>query len=154
MLALSRVQVHNPALVRQIIDAAGSAKDLFDNLPYVNDFLPNISPALVEELKSPAIMERAKREMDFISSNGIKLTCIGDDNYPARLFECCDAPIALYSLGNIPFNARRIVSIVGTRHASEYGKECEMSGIDSDQGIYFDDGFIWNRRCKRCQRFW
>ena len=20
--------------------------------------------------------------------------------------------------------------------------------------IYFDDGFIWNRRCKRCQRFW
>ena len=122
VLALSRVQVHNPALVRQIIDAAGSAKDLFDNLPYVNDFLPNISPALVEELKSPAIMERAKREMDFISSNGIKLTCIGDDNYPARLFECCDAPIALYSLGNIPFNARRIVSIVGTRHATEYGK--------------------------------
>lgn len=122
MLALSRVQVHNPALVRQIIDAAGSAKELFDNLPYINDFLPNISPALVEELKSPAIMERAKREMDFISSKGIKLTCIGYSGYPTRLFECCDAPIALYSLGDIPFNARRVVSIVGTRHATEYGK--------------------------------
>lgn len=122
VLALSRVQVHNPALARQIIDAAGSAKELFDNLPYINDFLPNISPALVEELKSPAIMERAKREMDFISSKGIKLTCIGDSGYPTRLFECCDAPIALYSLGDIPFNARRVVSIVGTRHATEYGK--------------------------------
>lgn len=27
--------------------------------------------------------------------------------------------------------------------ASEYGKECEMSGIDSDQGIYFDDGYLY-----------
>lgn len=131
MLALSRVQVHNPALLRQIMDVAGSAKELFDNLPYINDFLPNASPTLVSALKSPQIMERAKREMDFIVSNGIRLTCIGDSSYPARLFDCCDAPIALYSLGDIPFNAKRIVSIVGTRHATAYGKDmCRNFVID------------------------
>lgn len=122
VLALSRVQVHNPAFLRQMMDTAGSAKELFDNLSYINDFLPGISPALVEALRAPEIMERAKREMDFICSKGIKLTCLNDSDYPARLFECCDAPIALYSLGNIPFNAKHIVSIVGTRHATEYGK--------------------------------
>lgn len=122
VLALSRVQVHNPALLRQIMDVAGSAKELFDNLPYINDFLPGISPALVDALKSPQIMERAKREMDYALSKGIRITCLNDNNYPARLSECCDAPIVLYSLGNIPFNAKRIVSIVGTRHATEYGK--------------------------------
>lgn len=123
MLALSRVQVHNPALLRHILDAAGSARELFDNLQYIDDFLPGISPALVNALKAPEIMERAKREMDFLLSKGIKLTCLNDGDYPTRLFECCDAPIALYSLGDIPFNAKHIVSIVGTRHATDYGKE-------------------------------
>ena len=123
VLALSRVQVHNPALLRQIIEAAGSAKELFDNLDYINDFLPGLSPVLVNELKAPQTMERAKREMEFICSKGIKLTCLNDSGYPSRLFECCDAPLALYSLGDIPFNAKHIVSIVGTRHATEYGKD-------------------------------
>ncbi|MBQ4062761.1 MAG: DNA-processing protein DprA [Bacteroidaceae bacterium] len=104
------------------MDVAGSATELFDNLQYINDILPGISPTLVEALRAPEIMERAKREMDFVCSKGIKLTCLNDSDYPARLLECCDAPIALYSLGDIPFNAKHIVSIVGTRHATEYGK--------------------------------
>lgn len=123
VLALSRVQVHNPALLRQIIDVAGSAQELFDNIDYINDFLPGVSPEFVAALKDPSIMERAKREIEFAQSKGIKITCLNDSDYPARLFECCDAPIALYSLGDIPFNAKHIVSIVGTRHATEYGKQ-------------------------------
>lgn len=123
ILALSRVQVQNPALLRQIMDVAGSAKELFDNIDYINDILPGISPTLVAALRDKSIVERAKREMEFVQSNGIKLTCLNDSDYPARLLECSDAPIALYSLGDIPFNATRIVSIVGTRHATEYGKE-------------------------------
>ena len=123
LLALTRVQVNNPALSRQILDAVGSARELFDNLAYIDDFLPGLSPVLVNELKSPQIMERAKREMEFIQSNGIKLTSISDSSYPSRLLDCCDAPIVLYSLGDIPFNAGHVVSIVGTRHATEYGKD-------------------------------
>ena len=123
ILALSRVQVQNPALLRQIMDAAGSAKELFDNIDYINDILPGISPTLVAALRDKSIVERAKREMDFVQKNGIKLTCLNDSDYPSRLFECPDAPIALYSLGDIPFNAKHILSIVGTRHATEYGKD-------------------------------
>ncbi len=123
ILALSRVQVQNPALLRQIMDAAGSAKELFENIDYINDILPGISPTLVAALRNRSIMERAKRELDFVQEKGIKLTCLNDSDYPSRLFECPDAPIALYSLGDIPFNAKHILSIVGTRHATEYGKD-------------------------------
>ena len=123
ILALSRVQAQNPALLRQIMDIAGSAKELFDNLDYINDILPGVSPTLVAALRDKSIVERALREMEFVQKNGIKLTFLNDSDYPARLFECSDAPIALYSLGDVPFNAHRIVSIVGTRHATEYGKE-------------------------------
>lgn len=123
ILALSRVQVQKPALLRQMMEAAGSAKELFDNLAYINDILPGISQELVSVLRDKSIIERAKRELEFVQSNGIKLTCLNDSDYPYRLFECSDAPIALYSMGDIPFNAEHIVSIVGTRHATEYGKD-------------------------------
>lgn len=123
ILALSRVQVQKPAFLRQVMEAAGSARELFDNLAYIDDILPGISPEFVAALSDKAIIERAKREMDFVQANGIKLTCLNDSDYPYRLFECSDAPIALYSLGDIPFNAEHIVSIVGTRHATEYGKD-------------------------------
>lgn len=122
VLALSRVQVHRPALLRKMMEAAGSAKELFDNLDYINDFLPGISPDLVATLKDKEIVERAEREMEFVQSKGIRLICLNDSDYPYRLFECDDAPIALYSMGNASLNAKHIVSIVGTRHASEYGK--------------------------------
>ena len=123
ILALSRVQVQQPALLRQMMDIAGSAKEIFDNLDYINDILPGISPTLAAALRDKSIVERAEREMEFVEANGIKLTCLNDSDYPARLFECSDAPIALYSLGDIPFNAPHIVSIVGTRHATAYGKD-------------------------------
>lgn len=122
VLALSRVQVHRPVLLRKMMEAAGSAKELFDNLDYINDFLPGISPDLVATLKDKEIVERAEREMEFVQSKGIRLICLNDSDYPYRLFECDDAPIALYSMGNASLNAKHIVSIVGTRHASEYGK--------------------------------
>ena len=43
--------------------------------------------------------------------------------YPARLRECPDAPLVLFSRGNADLNAQRIISVVGTRKISEYGKE-------------------------------
>ena len=123
MLALTRVQVQKPALLRQMVDAAGSARELFDNLPYINDILPGIPQSLVAALSDKSIIERAEREMEFVQAKGIKLTCLNDSDYPYRLFECADAPLTLYSLGDVPYNAKRIVSIVGTRHATEYGKD-------------------------------
>jgi DNA processing protein len=39
---------------------------------------------------------------------------------------CSDAPIVLYYKGNANLNERRIISVVGTRNATNYGKEiCE-----------------------------
>ena len=126
MLALSRAQVPQLALLRQLVDEVGSAKELLENASHIRDIIPDATPRLVSLLTDNSLVELAQREMEFIEKNGIKLICMGDEAYPARLAECDDAPLVLHSMGNANLNARHIVSIVGTRHASEYGKAlCE-----------------------------
>lgn len=122
MLALSRVQVSQLSLIRQLVDMTGSAKTLLENAGNLNDILPEATPQLKKMLCNPALIESAEREMEFIEKNRIKAIYIGENDYPYRLMECDDAPLVLFTLGNTNFNAKHIVSIVGTRHASEYGK--------------------------------
>lgn len=123
MLALSRVQVSQLALMRRLVEITGSAKELLENAANIEDILPTATPRLKEILCDRTLIERANREMEFIEKKNIKLICLGDEEYPYRLAECSDAPLVLHSLGNANLNAKHIVSIVGTRHASEYGKE-------------------------------
>ena len=122
MLALSRVQVSQLSLIRQLVEITGSAKTLLDNAGNLNDILPEATPQLKKMLCNPQLVESAEKEMEFIEKNKIKAIYIGENDYPYRLKECDDAPLVLFTLGNTDFNAKHIVSIVGTRHASEYGK--------------------------------
>ena len=126
MLALSRVQVPQLALIRELMDSVGSAQELLENATNIGDIVPGATPRLRQLLCDRSLVELAEKEMEFIASKGIKLVCFGDEAYPCRLAECADAPLVLHSLGNADLNARHIVSIVGTRHATEYGKAlCE-----------------------------
>ena len=126
MLALSKVQVPQLAIIHRLIEEVGSAKELIENATNIRDIFPEASPKLSELLGDETLIECAEREMEFIEKNNIKLICKGDDNYPYRLAECSDAPLVLHHMGNADLNAKHIVSIVGTRHASEYGKSvCE-----------------------------
>lgn len=46
-----------------------------------------------------------------------------DEDYPYRLRECYDKPSQLFVKGNIPSMEGHVVAIVGTRHATERGRE-------------------------------
>ena len=46
-----------------------------------------------------------------------------DSGYPRRLWECVDAPLVLYARGEACLNARRVVSVVGTRRCTRYGQD-------------------------------
>ncbi|MGL4293052.1 MAG: DNA-processing protein DprA, partial [Bacteroidales bacterium] len=43
--------------------------------------------------------------------------------YPQRLTDCVDAPILLFYKGNADLNATHILSMVGTRNSTHYGRE-------------------------------
>ena len=64
----------------------------------------------------------AKAELKFIQDNNINVCAFTDEQYPQRLKHCLDGPVLLFSRGNINWNNRRIISIVGTRKITTYGE--------------------------------
>ena len=71
-------------------------------------------------------MDIAEQELEFIEKNGIECIFFTDKKYPQRLRNYDDAPTLLFFKGNTDLNHPRIVSIIGTRTASVYGKAiCE-----------------------------
>lgn len=77
------------------------------------DFMKNKTEAL----------KRAEKEIKFIEKNNIDVLFFDDNEYPARLKECHDAPFLLFSKGYYDFNTQKVLSVVGTRHATEYGRK-------------------------------
>jgi DNA processing protein len=85
--------------------------------------IPGIGEVNAQRVVRQNVLERAKREVDFILKNRIKTFFYLDENYPTRLKNCSDAPLILYFRGNANLNGPRIISVVGTRNATNYGKE-------------------------------
>ncbi len=63
-----------------------------------------------------------EKEIRFIEKFNIRPLFLTDPQYPQRLLNCCDAPTLLYYKGEADLNSSRIVSIIGTRSNTEYGK--------------------------------
>ena len=63
--------------------------------------------------------DKVMQELDRIGGKTVFFT---EKNYPRRLKQCPDAPLLLYYKGNINWNPVKLISVVGTRHATDYGK--------------------------------
>jgi len=88
--------------------------------------IPGIGQAVVNSIYNSKVLQRAEEEMKFIEKYKIMPLFYLDKKYPTRLSHCVDSPLLLYYKGNADLNSEKIVSIVGTRNASPYGKNiCE-----------------------------
>ncbi|HUH32940.1 MAG TPA: DNA-processing protein DprA, partial [Daejeonella sp.] len=72
-------------------------------------------------------------ELEFIERYKIQTFFVTDKSYPARLKNCVDAPLLLYFKGKADLNSSKVISVVGTRKATEYGKELCRQLIDNLQ---------------------
>lgn len=85
--------------------------------------VPGIGEKTVAALNLDVALQRAEKEMRFVEKNEVDVLYYTDARYPKRLKNCVDAPLLLYSKGNTDLNNKRVISIVGTRSATEYGKD-------------------------------
>ncbi|MDD4516597.1 DNA-processing protein DprA [Massilibacteroides sp.] len=108
---------------RQLLEYFGTAEAIFSEKERLLEKVPGIGAKTAAEIKNPAVLTQAESELAFMEKNQISGLFITDNAYPYRLRECVDAPLLLYSKGNIDLNKTRTVSIVGTRNATSYGRD-------------------------------
>lgn len=78
----------------------------------------------------------AEKEAAFMEREKILPLLYTDTGYPALLKECDDAPAIIYRRGERMPDSPHMISIVGTRHATPYGKEfCEHLVADLARAV-------------------
>jgi len=111
-----------PAHAKKLIAYTGSAEAVFHEKSSALEKIPGIGSLLAEQITSANVLGRAEDEIKFILDNHIEYLFYLDENFPYRLKECEDGPILFFFKGKLDFNARKVISIVGTRRPTAYGK--------------------------------
>jgi DNA processing protein len=105
----------------------------------------NANKGLLIKMERNRALQLAKQQLSFNSKYGIKTLFYQDKEYPEQLKECVDAPVVLYYKGENPLNQPKIVSIVGTRKPSFYGKKIVEQFIEQikDQNMLVVSGLAY-----------
>lgn len=110
-------------LAKNLIAYVGSVEGVFHEKQAALAKIPGIGEMLSAEIVAQNVLKRAEEEIEFIEKNKIQTYYYADRDYPFRLKECADSPLMIFSKGNCDLNKGKFVGIVGTRNATEMGKE-------------------------------
>jgi DNA processing protein len=114
--------VHAKALVNHY----GDAQSIFKAKKKELDAMEGIGTVRAKAIKDFTDFSSSEEEIKFLEKYKITPLFITDEHYPKRLLNCYDSPPLLYYRGNADLNTSKIISVVGTRNNSDYGKSvCE-----------------------------
>lgn len=122
-LALLKTDGVGDIIAKKLINHCGSAENIFNSKQTSLKSIDGIGSVLLKKLKDKSAFDKAVSEFNYIKENNINVLYYLDDDYPERLKHCVDGPVLLFSTGNINWNTRRVISIVGTRQITSYGTE-------------------------------
>ncbi|WPP53081.1 DNA-processing protein DprA [Catalinimonas niigatensis] len=123
-VALSMLPFVGGTLARQLINYCGSAEAVFTSPIRHLSRIPGIGEKIIGGIKNASsVLDQAEKEVFRCHQEGIEILAYTDEKFPGRLRHIYDAPILLYYKGKADLNHHRMLSIVGTRQATAYGKE-------------------------------
>jgi len=121
-IALTLIKGVGHVTAKNLLATFGEADSIFKASKDALMQVPGVGAGIAAQILETDALEEASRQLRFLEKHKIETLFFKDDNYPRRLRECPDAPIILYYKGTADLNHARVVSIVGTRRATEYGK--------------------------------
>ncbi len=122
-IALGMIPGVGDITARKLVAYAGSVEAVFTESYRSLTRIPGVGEALASAVTGHEYLDAAKQEAEFVDKHGIKVFFYLDDDYPVRLRQCEDSPVTFYFRGKTDLNAAMILSIVGTRHATQNGRE-------------------------------
>ena len=133
-IAISLIPNIGDVLAKRLIAYCGSPEMVFKEKKPALEKIPGIGTINAQFVIAQNVLAEAEEEIKFMGENKITPLFYLDKDYPKRLLHCEDGPIMLYYKGNADLNASKMVSVVGTRNATNYGKQiCETLITDLAQ---------------------
>jgi DNA processing protein len=123
-IGISQIPGVGSILAKKLIAYTGSIEAVFKEKKRNLLKIPGIGETLAEIIIKHQSLDKAEQEIEFLQHHNICHYFYLDEHYPLRLKQCPDAPIILFCQGNLDLNQEKVISIVGTRNATSYGKEC------------------------------
>ncbi len=123
-------------LGKKLVTICGSAGAVFREPRRHLKKMTRVGELLAQAVGNKDILLQAEKEIAFIDRYHISPLYFLDPGYPQRLRHCFDGPVMLFYKGNCDLNATRVLGIVGTRNATDYGKTVTrdlVSGLVSQQ---------------------
>ena len=123
-----------PRKARDLINKIESLDYLFTKSPSALSKITGLKPSFFIAMKRGDALKKAVDAVAFHEANEIESIFYSSPKFPRRLSNCSDAPTMIYTKGDLDFNNYKFVSIVGTRQATQYGKEICRRLIESFVG--------------------
>ena len=123
LIALSMVPNIGDVHTKTLLQHFTATENIFKARKTELEKIPGIGSVRASAIRNFRNFDRAEKEIKFLEKYKINAFGINDDSYPNRLVHCYDAPPLLYFRGNGQLNYSRILSIVGTREPTEYGRD-------------------------------
>lgn len=138
-LAFSKIYGIGPKLAKKIIEHYGKPEAIFEetesNLRKI--FKNKGGEKTINDIVHKTMFKRCEQEIEWMNKYNVSSYFFTENDYPKRLKQIPDCPICLFVQGNGNLDADRVVAIVGSRNASDYGKfvtdniVAHLKGIDA-----------------------
>ncbi|MGB3181915.1 MAG: DNA-processing protein DprA [Cyclobacteriaceae bacterium] len=121
-VTLTLVPGLGPKLIRQLLSYFGSAENVFAQPAARLLKVPGVGKQTAESILKNADHKNALDIISRAERSATRLLPFTSTTYPKLLRQIPDLPPILYCRGSGPLDFSRSIAIVGTRHATAYGK--------------------------------
>lgn len=121
-LALTQVPNIGHVHAKILAENFDTAEQIFKARKTLLEKIEGIGEVRANSIKRFAAFNEQEEELKFIEKYKIKPLFLKDDDYPKRLLHCYDPPTLLFYRGNANLNTSKIISVIGTRSSTDYGK--------------------------------
>ncbi len=122
-IAMSFLHKIGPINAKNLISYCGNVEQVFKQKKGHLLKVPGIGNKLADFISTGEVFKQTETEIAFIEKYKINVIPYTDKKYPKRLTQCADSPIVLYTKGEVDLNPKKVISIVGTRKCTKYGRD-------------------------------
>ena len=122
-LRLKLVQGVGPKIFGDLVKHFGSPGEVLAAAPAELRNLPGVGAKIVSAIVAAPDDTSVQEQIKLCNDHGIDIFTAGSREYPAILDEIYDPPSVLFCAGDLTPADEVAIAIVGTRHATQYGKK-------------------------------